>query len=210
VRLEKRKDGRLKTEDRKKQITGKIFIISGPSGSGKTTLLKRVLLDKSLRYKLAKSVSLTTRPKRSKERQAKDYFFVKPQEFRQLNQAKKILEWTRYLGYYYGTKKDFLEEQLAKGRHVALCLDFKGALKLKKLYPQNALTVFVEPPSINELRKRIKGRCSKTRPEEVERRVKLAVAELKNGRRYDYIVKNKNLARAENRLKEIILKEIES
>ncbi|MDO8661715.1 MAG: guanylate kinase [Candidatus Omnitrophota bacterium] len=193
---------------RQKKTTGKIFIISGPSGSGKTTLLKRALLNKSLKNKLAKSVSLTTRPKRSGEREGRDYFFVSPAEFRQLNKAKKILEWTRYLSYDYGTKRDYLEDKLKKVRHLALCLDLRGALKLKKLYPENAVTIFVEPPSINELRKRIEGRCSKTKPEEVDRRVKLAVAELKNAHRYDYILKNKNLAKAESRLKGIILKEI--
>ena len=193
-----------------KKTPGKIFVISGPSGSGKTTLLKRALLHKPLKSKLAKSISLTTRPKRSGEREAKDYFFISPGKFRQLNKAKKILEWTRYLGYYYGTKRDYLEEKLKQGRHLALCLDLRGALKLKKLYPENTVTIFVQPPSINELRKRIKGRCSRTRLEEVEKRVKLAVAELKNARKYDHIVKNKNLAKAQERLKYIILKEIEA
>ncbi len=193
---------------RERKPQGKIFVISGPSGSGKTTLLKRALLDKLLKHKLAKSVSVTTRAKRSGERQGRDYFFVRPEEFRRLNKAKKILEWTRYLGYHYGTKKDFLEEKLKKGRHLALCLDLRGALKLKKLYPKNAVTIFVEPPSINELRKRIEGRCSRTRQEEVEKRIKLAVGELGNSRHYDYIVKNKNLAKAETCLKGIILKEI--
>ncbi len=191
-----------------KKAPGKIFIISGPSGSGKTTLLKKVLLDKSLKKRLAKSVSLTTRPKRSGEREGKDYFFVKPQEFRRLNKAKKILERTRYLGYDYGTKKDFLEERLNKGGHLCLCLDLKGALALKRLYPENTVTVFINPPSINELRRRMVGRCSQTRQEEVNKRIKLAVAELKNSYQYDYSVKNKNLAEAERRLKGIILKEI--
>ncbi len=200
-----------RTENRKqKKTTGKIFVISGPSGSGKTTLLKRALLNKSLKNTLAKSVSVTTRSKRSGEREGRDYFFVSSEEFQRLNKAKKILEWTRYLSYYYGTKRDYLEEKLKKVRHLALCLDLRGALKLKKLYRENVVTIFVEPPSINELRKRIEGRCSKTKPEEIDRRVKLAVAELKNAHRYDYILKNKNLAKAESRLKHIILKEIEA
>ena len=188
---------------------GLIFVISGPSGSGKTTLLKRALAARLLKNKLAKSISVTTRPKRSGERQARDYFFVNPREFQRLNKSKKILEWTRYLGYYYGTKKDFLEERLNKGKHIALCVDLKGALRLKKLYPQNTVTIFILPPSIKELRKRIEGRCPKTRREEIERRLKLAGCELKNSCRYDYVLKNKNLARAVGRLKEIILQKIE-
>ena len=194
--------------DKTDKIKGLIFVVSGPSGSGKTTLLKRALDSKFLRARLAKSVSITTRPKRSGEREAKDYFFVKTPEFRRLNKAKKILEWTRYLGYYYGTKKDFLEERLSKGKHLALCLDLKGALRLKKLYPENTVTVFIDPPSIKELRKRIEGRCSKTKQEEINKRIRLAVEELKNSGRYDYVLKNKNLAHAEKKLKEIILKEI--
>lgn len=209
MRVQKTEDGRQKTEDRKKKkIQGKIFVISGPSGSGKTTLLKKVLRNKSLKKRLAKSVSVTTRLKRSGEREGRDYFFIQPQEFRQLRKTKKILEWTRYLGYYYGTKKDFLEDRLRQGRHLALCLDLRGALRLKRLYPQNTVTIFIDPPSLTELRKRIAGRCSRTKPAEVDKRVKAAVAELKHARRYDYIVKNKNLEQAESRLRDIILKEI--
>jgi guanylate kinase len=139
-------DRRQKTEDRRQgKAAGRIFVVSGPSGSGKTTLLKRALAGKFLKKKFVKSVSITTRPKRSGEREARDYFFVKPLEFRRLNKAKKILEWTRYLGYYYGTKKEFLEERLIEGKHLALCLDHKGALRLKKLYPKNTVTIFVDP-----------------------------------------------------------------
>ena len=187
---------------------GLIFVISGPSGSGKTTLLEKVLLNKALRRRLAKSISVTTRGKRSGEREGKDYFFISPAEFRRLHKAKKILEWTQYLGYYYGTKKDFLEERLKSGRHLALCLDMRGALRLKKLYPKYAVTIFIEPPSLKELRKRIEGRCCKTKPEEINKRIKLAVAELKNSRRYDYVVKNNNLSLAAGRLGNIILKAI--
>ncbi|MDD2680049.1 MAG: guanylate kinase [Candidatus Omnitrophica bacterium] len=187
---------------------GLLFVISGPSGSGKTTLLGKVLLTKVLRRKLAKSISVTTRSQRSGEREGQDYFFISPAEFRRLHKAKKILEWTRYLGYYYGTKKDALEKSLASGRHLALCLDMRGALRLKRLYPKNTVTVFIEPPSLKELRKRIAGRCCQTKPEEIERRVRLAQAELKNSRRYDYVVKNNNLTQAAARLGDIILKEI--
>ena len=187
---------------------GLIFVISGPSGSGKTTLLKNVLLDKLLKNKLAKSISVTTRSKRSGERHGRDYFFVSPQDFQRLVKSKKILEWTRYLGYYYGTKKDFLEEKMRAAKHLALCLDLNGAKALKKLYPKNTVTIFIDIPSINELRKRIQGRCSKTKQEEINKRVKLAESELKNASRYDYLLKNKNLKVASNRLRDIILKEI--
>jgi len=187
---------------------GLLFIISGPSGSGKTTLLKKVLSRKGLRHKLAKSISVTTRAKRSGERQGKDYFFVSPEAFRRLKKAKKILEWTKYLGYYYGTKKDFLKESLKSGRHLALCLDMRGALRLKKLFPKNTVTIFIVPPSLKELRKRIEGRCYRTKPEEVNKRVSLAQAELQNSRKYDYVVRNNNLSRSTARLGDIILNKI--
>jgi len=189
-------------------MRGLIFVISGPSGSGKTTLLKTVLLDRLLKNKLAKSISVTTRSKRSGERQGRDYFFVSPGGFLRLIKSKKILEWTRYLGYYYGTKKDFLEEKLKAGKHLALCLDLNGAKALKKLYPKNTVTIFIDAPSINELRKRIRGRCSKTKQEEINERIKLAEIELKNSCAYDYVLKNKNLAQASIKLRDIILKEI--
>ncbi|MFH0855568.1 MAG: guanylate kinase [Candidatus Omnitrophota bacterium] len=187
---------------------GLILVISGPSGSGKTTLLKNVILDKPAGRKFAKSISVTTRPRRSGERDGRDYFFVSREEFRRLVKSKKILEWTRYLGYYYGTKKEFLEEKLKAGRHLALCLDLNGARALKRLYPQDTVTVFIEAPSISELRKRIRGRCNKTRQEEINKRIKLAKAELNNFRHYDYTLKNKNLAQAASRLKDIISGEI--
>ena len=186
---------------------GLIFVISGPSGSGKTTLLKKVLLHKALRSKLSKSISVTTRPKRSGERQGKDYFFVSPLEFLRLAKAKKILEQTKYLGYYYGTKKDFLEGKLKEGKHLALCLDLRGARTLKRLYSKNTVTVFVLPPSLKELRKRIEGRCQDTKSEEIDRRVKLAKGEFRQASQYDYVLRNKDLAQTVNRLKAIILKE---
>jgi len=191
-------------------IQGLIFVISGPSGSGKTTLVKNVLLDKLLKNKLAKSISITTRPKRSGERHGRDYFFVSPQDFQRLVKSKKILEWTRYLGYYYGTKKDFLEEKMKAAKHLALCLDLNGAKALKKLYPKNTVTIFIDIPSINELRRRIQGRCAKTKQEEINERLKLAEIELKNSHAYDYVLKNKNLTQASIKLRDIILKEIRS
>ena len=114
---------------------GKIFVISGPSGSGKTTLAQSLLKDRKLKKKIARSVSFTTRPKRSGEKNRKDYFFIGKNDFKEKLKSKKILEWTRYLGYYYGTAKDFFEAQLVKSKAVVLCLDLKGAARIKKLYP---------------------------------------------------------------------------
>ena len=185
-----------------------IFVFSGPSGSGKTTLRDLLLKDKALKKLFVKSVSLTTRPMRSGEKEGRDYFFINETTFRSLRKNKRILEWTNYLGYYYATKKDLLESSLRQGKSVLLCLDFKGASKIKKLYPKNAITIFILPPSVGELRKRIEKRSLGTREEEVSRRISRAAAELKNVSQYDYSLRNINLVRAAKRLKSIILKKV--
>lgn len=186
-----------------------IFVISGPSGSGKTTLLKELLKHKELKKRLIKSLSFTTRPQRQGEQNKRDYFFITKAEFKQRRQAKKILEWTRYLGYYYATPRDFLDKQLKKGKHIILCLDLKGALKIKRLYPKNTVTIFIMPPSLEALHNRIEGRCNKTKQEEIKQRLKLAREELLASRKYDYCLVNKNLSQAVKELQGIILKGID-
>lgn len=186
---------------------GKIFIISGPSGSGKTTLLSRLIQDKIIGKLLAKSRSVTTRPKRLGERQGKDYFFVTKDEFKCLLKAKKILEWTRYLGYYYGTPKELVENRLKQGKYLGLCLDLKGATVLKKIYPRNAVTVFVLPPSLNVLKTRIEGRCRETNKKEITQRLRLAKQEILAAAKFDYCILNQNLRVALRELKNIFLKE---
>ena len=185
----------------------RFFIISGPSGVGKSTLLARLVKRNNPQGKLVKSVSLTTRPKRPGEKEARDYFFVSDKEFRQRKKAHKILEWTRYLSYDYGTPKEFIEEQRAKGKHVLFCLDIKGAFRIKRLYPQNAVTIFIAPPSIKTLNYRIKKRCRKTDKQEVCQRLRLARQELKASRAYDYCLLNQYLPGVVKELQEIILKE---
>lgn len=189
------------------KLKGLIFVISGPSGSGKTTLLDNLLKDKGLSKRLAKSVSLTTRPKRSGERNKRDYLFITQEQFRRKLESKKILEWTKYLGYYYATPRDLIENELKKGKHILLCLDLKGARSIKRLYPKNSVTVFVVPPSLQALKERIEGRCAKTKKAEIRKRLKLAREELLASASYDYSLANKNLNRAVQKLKEIILKE---
>ena len=186
---------------------GLIFIISGPSGSGKSSLLECLLNNSGLRRNLAKSISFTTRPKRSGEQDARDYFFISERQFRQKRAAKKILEWTKYLGYYYATPRDFVERQMQKGKDILLCLDLKGAQKIKRLYPRNTVTVFVLPPSLETLKGRIQQRCHKTKETEIKRRIRRGRQELLAAHRYDYCVVNKDLAQAARKLRGVILKE---
>lgn len=186
---------------------GRIFVLSGPSGSGKTTLAEKLLQAPQLKRKISRPVSFTTRPKRSGERNKKHYLFITQAGFRRKLKEKKILEWTRYLGHYYATSKDFVERSLRKQRHTVLCLDLKGAVTLKRLYPKNTVTVFIMPPSLEALRKRIGQRCSKTGEEEIKQRLKLAGRELAAAHRFDYCLVNRNLSRAFEELKSIILRE---
>ena len=175
---------------------GLIFVISGPSGSGKTTLAKKILKHPQLRNKLLKSVSFTTRPKRPQERQGSSYLFVSTKEFKRLLKAKKILEHTRYLGYDYGTPSNILEQAIRRGSHILLCLDIKGALFVKRRYPNRAITIFVQPPSLGIARQRIVGRWAETKLKELNQRLQLASKELGYAKQYDYCLVNDNLSKA--------------
>lgn len=185
-------------------MKGLIFVISGPSGSGKTTLLRRLIKAKGLKGRVVKSISLTTRPRRPKEKNRNDYFFIRQSEFKERLKAKKILEWTKYMGYYYGTPKESIERQLVKGKHVILCLDVKGSRTIKRLYPQNTVTIFIIPPSLKTLVERINKRGCKTKQKEVARRLDLARKELKAAENYDYCVVNQDFTQALNTLKTIV------
>jgi guanylate kinase len=186
---------------------GKIFVISGPSGSGKTTLLENLLNSRALKKKLVRSISFTTRPQRSREKDKRDYFFISAKAFKAKRKAKKILEWTKYLGYYYGTSKEFVESRFRKGKNLVLCLDARGAMSLRRLYPKNIVTIFVKPPSLEELKKRISKRCNKTKEEEIRRRLKIAKSEMQAADGYDYSLVNKELRKTTVELKRIVLEE---
>ena len=196
----------MKKQRQKKR--GLLFVISGPSGSGKTTLREALLSGTIIRRQIAKSVSLTTRPRRSGERMGRDYFFVSKKEFLQKRRQKQLLEWTRYLGHYYATPKDFLARQLAHGKHIILCLDSRGARSVKRIFPRSAVTIFVMPPDLTVLEARIMKRCSRTRKEEVACRLALARRELVDARHYDYCVLNENLTEAVQILQRIIIEKI--
>lgn len=193
---------------KKDKIKGLIFVVSGPSGSGKTTLLKKLLQDGWVRKVLVKSISLTTRPQRTNEQSGQDYAFIAEKDFRRAQKAKKILEWTRYLGYHYATPKDFVDKQVSQGKHIVLCLDLKGALAVKRFYPENTITIFVAPPSLRALQQRIVKRCHKTKKEEIRERLNLAREEILGSCRYDYCLVNSNLAQAVKTLKDIVVHEI--
>ena len=189
---------------------GILFVLSGPSGSGKTTLAKAMLRVPRLKRFLVRSISFTTRPRRRGERNAKDYFFVSDREFRRKRAQQKILEWTRYLGYYYGTARDFVDGNLRQAKSLILCLDIRGARRVKKLYPASSVTVFIMPPSVAELFQRLTRRARETRSEEIRRRLRIARSEMRAAQGFDYRLVNQDLRKAIRELKAIFYSSLQS
>jgi len=166
-----------------------LFILSAPSGAGKTTLCRSLVRrDDKVRY----SVSATTRPRRGNEEDGKAYHFVNDAEFDRLIKEDDLLEWEEVYGYRYGTPKVQVEELLSQRFDVVLDTDIKGALHLKKLYPES-VTVFLLPPSLSELRRRLTARGRDDR-ETIEARLARAEAEIELAGEFDYAVVNDSLS----------------
>jgi len=182
---------------------GRIFVISAPSGCGKTTICKRV----SKRVKsLVSSISVTTRPPRSGEKRGKDYHYISRGLFEKEIKKDNLLEWEENFGYLYGTPKHFVRESLKKRKNLLFSIDVKGAMNVKKIFPESTL-IFVKPPSIKELSRRLKSRNTDAHTA-VRNRLKIARKELKFAPRYDYIVVNKRLDDAVNEVISIIKKKM--
>jgi guanylate kinase len=170
---------------RKKTKKGIIIVLSAPSGCGKTTIAKKLL---QTIPKLKRSVSATTRPKRKGEREGKDYFFQPERKF--LDQRKKgcFLEWAQVFDKFYGTPKTFVEKTVRKGDDVLLTIDVQGAKKIKKKL-NDAVYIFLLPPSMTVLRKRLQGRKTDSHAE-IKKRLCVARKELQEAKYYDYVVTN--------------------
>lgn len=181
---------------------GRLFILSAPSGCGKTTLSKYLVKSKS---GIIQSISATTRNPRRGEIDGKDYFFVSEKEFKRTISKKGFLEWTKNFGFFYGTPKKFILDNIKKGRNVLLSIDVKGALKVKRLYPQ-AVSIFILPPSMEDLKKRLNKRMTDSSGE-IKTRLKIAKKEISYLDKYDYKVINDNLGKAKDELKAIITAE---
>ena len=181
--------------------TGKLFIISGPSGTGKGTICKR-LIDET---KVEISVSMTTRKPREGEIDGKSYYFTTKEDFQKAIENGGFLEWAEVYGNYYGTPKAKVEEKLAAGIDVVLEIDIQGALNVKEAYP-NGIFIFILPPSMAELRKRITGRGSETE-ESINLRLSQTLKEVSYIDKYDYCVVNGELEEAVARVKSIVIAE---
>ena len=178
---------------------GILMVLSGFSGAGKGTLVKK-LLETYNNYAL--SVSMTTRQPRDGERDGIEYFFSTKEVFEQKIEEGGLIEYAQYCGNYYGTPKAYVEEQLAVGRDVILEIEIQGALQIKDKFPE-ALLLFVTPPSIEELEKRLRGRGTET--EEVIRKRLLRAGEESEGMdAYDYLVINDDLERCVEEIHSIV------
>lgn len=174
---------------------GKLMLFSAPSGSGKTTLV-RWLLEQPLNVRF--SVSATSRPPRANEVDGRDYFFLSPGAFRARIEAGDFLEWEEvYTDTYYGTLRSEVERLLAQGSHVLLDVDVKGGLSIKRLYGDQALAVFVQPPSIEVLRDRLTSRGTDS-PSVIEERLKKAAWELLFADSFDVVIVNDDLETAKS------------
>ena len=176
---------------------GKIIIVTAPSGSGKTTLVKRML---AAYPKLAFSISACTRTPRPNEQHGKDYYFYTEEEFKKLIEEDAFVEWEMvYTGKYYGTLKSEMERIWANGQAPLVDIDVHGAITLQSKYPDNSLSLFIQAPSMQELRHRLEKRGTET-PESLEERLKKAELEIAYAPQFDAVIINDDLDKATREL----------
>lgn len=164
---------------------GLLIIISGPSGAGKGTIVNELVKDK--KYSL--SISATTRKPRNHEKEGIHYFFKSTEEFEEMIKNNKLIEYAKFCENYYGTPVSYVYDEIDKGKDVILEIEVQGALQVKKLYPESIL-IFLTPPSIYELKKRLVTRATED-DEKINMRMKRALEEFDMIEKYDYIVINK-------------------
>lgn len=181
-------------------MAGKLIILSGPSGVGKGTVREKLFEDESLQ--LAYSISMTTRSPRPNEKDGIDYFFVSKETFETMIAEEKLLEWAEFVGNYYGTPKEYVDKLLREGKNVLLEIEVQGALQVMKQRP-DALTIFLVPPSMEELERRIRGR--RTEEESVvKQRLLKAASEIETKDHYDHVVVNDDVIAAKDKIASII------
>lgn len=173
---------------------GKLIVFSAPSGSGKTTIVRHLLKDDNLN--LAFSISATSREKRGTEEHGKDYYFLSLKDFKQHIKDDDFLEWEEvYRDNFYGTLKKEVERLWALGKNVIFDIDVSGGLRIKRKFPEQTLAVFVKPPSIDELKIRLKKRKTES-DDKINMRIAKASAELATAPLFDIIIENDNLDKA--------------
>ncbi len=175
-------------------MQGKLIIFSAPSGSGKSTIINKLMSEYGLQGRF--SISATSRKPRGSEQDGVEYYFLTEEDFRRRISEGDFLEYEEvYPGCFYGTLRSEVDRTLARGENVILDIDVQGGLNVKKIYADRALTLFIQPPSIERLRERLERRGTDA-PEVIERRLAKAETELSFAHRYDAVVVNDDLEEA--------------
>ncbi len=181
-------------------MSRRLIVISAPSGAGKTTLCERLLKDFPV---LMLSVSSTTRSPRGSERDGVDYFFLSREEFLRRSEAGRFAEWAEVHGNFYGTSRDAIDEAFTKGRAVLLDIDVQGAESLRRAYPDDTFGVFVSPPSLEELERRLRARGTDSE-KSIRRRLANARNEMAKIKVFDRVIVNDDLDRTYTELRSLV------
>jgi guanylate kinase len=175
---------------------GKLIVFSAPSGSGKTTIVRHLLKQEELNLEF--SISATSREKRGEEVNGKDYYFLSAKEFKTKIKNEEFLEWEEvYRDNFYGTLKTEVERIWSLGKHVIFDIDVSGGLRIKRKFPDQTLAIFVKPPSVDELKIRLKKRKTES-ADKINMRIAKASAELATAPLFDVVIENDNLDKALN------------
>lgn len=184
------------------QKQGKLIVFSAPSGSGKTTIVRYLLEEKELNLDF--SISATSREKRGKETQGKDYHFIGREEFKKHIKNNDFVEWEEvYHNNFYGTLRSEIERIWNDGKDVIFDIDVVGGLRIKRKFPNQTLAVFVQPPSIEEMEKRLRNRKTDTEEKIIER-VRKAERELQYASEFDIILVNDDLSEAKRKALDLV------
>ncbi len=183
---------------------GKLLVFSAPSGSGKTTIVRHLLAQPDLNLEF--SISCTTRAPRGEEIDGKDYYFISWDEFKKHIKAEDFVEWEEvYTDNFYGTLKAEVERIWALGKHVIFDIDVAGGLRIKHKFPNETLAVFVKPPSVDELKRRLKQRSTESE-DKINMRIAKASVELATAPQFDTIIKNYDLEVAKEEAYQLVKK----
>ena len=180
---------------------GKLIVIVAPSGTGKSTMIKRLKAELPI---LLESVSFTTRPIRPGEVHGKSYFFINKEEFEKMIAQNEFLEWANVHGNFYGTSKKFVEDSLMAGKNLLFDLDVQGTDAMKAHFKEKAKAIFIAPPSVEELEKRLRNRGTET-TQVINLRLLNARSELQRKNDFDFLVYNEDIETAYENLKNITL-----